>query len=178
MSLWQTRTLGESRANSPQTRIRSKSLIFQSPFFLCFRHLSRFAGTTIDDAAGWTWEYTNQNTPGIAVAAASNAPDLWIAETGWPTGANETAYETYEGAVAGTQQLQTFLDTFVCQANTNITTDATAGATGAGSYNKYAFFEAIDEPWKKMYGGVEPFWGLFDSNKQLKNVTIPDCAAP
>ncbi|CAO1618854.1 unnamed protein product [Parajaminaea phylloscopi] len=129
-----------------------------------------FAGTTVADAAGWTWDYTNTNTPGLAVTPATNAPDLWIAETGWPTSANDTASMTYEGAVAGDSQLQTFLDTFVCQANANIT------AAAAGTYNKYAFFEAFDEPWKSMYGGVEPYWGLFDSNKNLKNVTIPDCS--
>lgn len=44
-------------------------------------------------------------------------------------------------------------------------------------YNKYAFFEAFDETWKSIYGGVEPYWGLFDANKQLKNITIPDCAS-
>ena len=44
--------------------------------------------------------------------------------------------------------LQTFLDTFVCQANAN----------GTG----YFFFEYADEPWKdQQFGGVEGWWGLF-----------------
>lgn len=68
----------------------------------------------------------------------------------------------------------------MCQANANGT--------------KYFYFEAFDEPWKELvdsshdavwrpltditrriYGGVEPYWGLFDSNRNLKNVTIPTC---
>lgn len=39
----------------------------------------------------------------------------------------------------------------------------------------YSSFEAFDEPWKIEYGGVEPHWGLFDSSRNLKNVTIPKC---
>lgn len=54
-------------------------------------------------------------------------------------------------ALAGVSELQTFLDTYVCTANTNGTA--------------YFFFEPFDEPWKDEYGGVEPFWGLGDSNK-------------
>jgi glucan 1,3-beta-glucosidase len=41
---------------------------------------------------------------------------------------------------------------------------------------KYFWFEAYDEPWKAMYGGVEQHWGLFDPSGNLKNITIPDCA--
>jgi glucan 1,3-beta-glucosidase len=71
-----------------------------------------------------------------------------------------------------------FLDTYLCQANKNGT--------------KTFFFEAFDEPWKayvfldggkrkgcadnnRSFGGVEPFWGLFDKDRKLKNVTIPVC---
>ena len=28
---------------------------------------------------------------------------------------------------------------------------------------------------RSQFGGVEPYWGLFDSNRVLKNVTIPIC---
>lgn len=135
-----------------------------------------FAGTTVADAAGWTWSYTNDNIPYEAVSAATNNPELIVAETGWPTNANDTADLTYEGAVAGTSELQTFLDTFICAANQNITAQVAAGENLPSS--KYYFFEAFDEPWKSIYGGVEPYWGLFDSNKELKNITIPDCQAP
>lgn len=134
-----------------------------------------FGGVPIDDAAGWTWDYANNNDPGVAVAAATTTPEVFIAEVGWPTGANDTASATLQAAVAGTTELQTFLDTYICQANTNIT------ATNAGDVpsSKYFYFEYMDQVWKdKMYGGVEGHWGLFDSSKQLKQITIPDCASP
>ncbi|KAJ9113238.1 hypothetical protein QFC22_006077 [Naganishia vaughanmartiniae] len=99
--------------------------------------------------------------------SVAQPPRCAIAETGWPT----NSMTTTEGnnGVVGTQgdasiaNLQIFLDTFVCQANAN-TTD-------------YFFFEAFDEPWKAQYGGVEPYWGLFDSDRNLKSgLTIPDCS--
>jgi exo-beta-1,3-glucanase (GH17 family) len=46
--------------------------------------------------------------------------------------------------------LQKFLDTFVCQANQN----------GTG----YFYFEYFDEEWKdQQFGGVEGWWGLFNA---------------
>ena len=58
---------------------------------------------------------------------------LYIAETGWPTGANDTASMTYQGAVAGIPELNTFLSDYVCQANQNITT--------GDKFSNYFFFE-------------------------------------
>ncbi|GAA6028679.1 hypothetical protein JCM8097_007343 [Rhodosporidiobolus ruineniae] len=119
-----------------------------------------FGGVNINDAAGWTWEYFEENDVATSDAAA-NKPDTYIAETGWPTDSLTAENLTYEGAVAGVSELQTFLDTYPCQANKN--------------ESKYFYFEPFDEPWKAIYGGVEPYWGLFDSNKILKNITFPDC---
>ena len=52
-------------------------------------------------------------------------------------------------SVASVANLQTFIDTFVCQANS------------AGT--QYFFFEFADEDWKdKQFGGVEGWWGLFN----------------
>ncbi|KAJ3828184.1 glycoside hydrolase family 17 protein [Lentinula raphanica] len=63
---------------------------------------------------------------------------------------------------ASEANLQKFIDTFVCQANANGT--------------EYFFFEYFDEPWKtQQFGGVEGYWGLFYSNRTLKNLEIPDC---
>lgn len=41
-------------------------------------------------------------------------------------------------------------------------------------------FEAFDEPWKHSfdttYDHWEPYWGLFDSDRNLKDgLVIPDC---
>jgi exo-beta-1,3-glucanase (GH17 family) len=41
---------------------------------------------------------------------------------------------------------------------------------------KFFFFEFTDIPWKeRLYPGMEGFWGLFNSNKTLKALTLPDC---
>lgn len=129
-----------------------------------------FGGLPVDQAAGWVWEYTNTNAPSTALLAP-NKPALYVAEAGWPTGANETRLATYQGATAGVQELNTFLQTFVCQSNANV--------TQSGLQPSF-IFEAFDEPWKDpLYGGVEAHWGLFDANKRFKDgLAIPDCSAP
>lgn len=124
-----------------------------------------FGALAINDAAAWTWQFFEWNNVEIA-AEATNKPATFIAETGWPT-ESLTAADANSGAGspqgdASVANLQTFLDTFVCQANANGT--------------HYFYFEAFDEPWKAQYGGVEPFWGLFDKDRNLKNVTIPVCS--
>jgi glucan 1,3-beta-glucosidase len=70
---------------------------------------------------------------------------IYIAETGWPTGANETEFTTYQAAIAGVPELNTFLADYVCQANQNI--------TSGGQFSSYFYFEAFDESWKEIYGG-------------------------
>ncbi|GAA5873685.1 hypothetical protein JCM16303_002556 [Sporobolomyces ruberrimus] len=120
-----------------------------------------FGGTLVSDAAGWTWDFFE--TKDVSVAeAASNKPIAYIAETGWPTQSMTPENTTLQGAVAGISELQTFLDTYPCQANAN------------GSY--YFYFEPFDEPWKEQFGGVEPYWGLMDHNRKLKDITFPDCS--
>ncbi|PWN47771.1 glycoside hydrolase [Violaceomyces palustris] len=127
-----------------------------------------FGKVPVEEAAGWTWDYANNHEPSTALTA-SNKPQLFIAESGWPSGANETRFLADGGAVAGIDQLNTFLDTFVCQSNANYT-----AGTGQASF----IFEAFDEPWKDaLYGGVEAHWGIFTSDKKLKEgLKIPDCA--
>ncbi|CAE7136729.1 unnamed protein product [Rhizoctonia solani] len=121
-----------------------------------------FAHTTIDDAAGWTYDFFQQNNIAQANAVA-NKPTMYIAETGWPTKSSSVAAQTNGAAEASVANLQKFMDTFVCASNTNQT--------------NYFFFEFKDEPWKDaLYGGVEGWWGVFDADKKLKDVTIPDCA--
>ncbi|GAA95577.1 glycoside hydrolase family 17 protein [Mixia osmundae IAM 14324] len=126
-----------------------------------------FGGLLISQAAAWTYEYFQTSTVAVA-AAASNNPAVFIAETGWPTnstnadGSYNSTDDTLGGAVAGVPELQTFLDTYLCQSLVNNT--------------KSFYFEAFDEPWKELaYGGVESHWGLFDADRNLKNITIPVC---
>ncbi|KAJ7017405.1 glycoside hydrolase family 17 protein [Mycena alexandri] len=120
-----------------------------------------FANTRIEDAARWTADFF-ASTDLAAAAALSNAPQMYIAETGWPTNSSTAAASSNGAAAASEANLQIFLDTFVCQANANGT--------------KYFFFEYFDEEWKNIqYGGVEGYWGLFYQNRTLKGVTIPTC---
>ncbi|KAF8195620.1 glycoside hydrolase superfamily [Mycena galopus ATCC 62051] len=120
-----------------------------------------FANEAVADAAGWTAEFF-ATTNVAAAAALSNNPTMYIAETGWPTNSTTAAAETDGPSDASDANLQIYLDTFVCQANTN----------GTG----YFFFEYFDETWKDIeFGGVEGYWGLFNSDRTLKNITIPDC---
>jgi exo-beta-1,3-glucanase (GH17 family) len=43
-----------------------------------------FANVSIDQAAGWTWQFFEQTNVQPA-AALSNHPTMYIAETGWPS---------------------------------------------------------------------------------------------
>ncbi|PWO00414.1 glycoside hydrolase [Tilletiopsis washingtonensis] len=130
-----------------------------------------FGGVPVDQSAGWVWSYMANHEPATARLAA-NVPQLYVAETGWPTGANETRLETLGPAVAGIEELNRFMSDYVCAANRNAT------AATPDPFSSYFFFEAFDEPWKDaLYGGVEAHWGLFTSDKKLKEgLVIPDCS--
>jgi len=122
-----------------------------------------FANVSAQNSAGWVAEFFQQNNV-AAANAVSNRPAMYIAETGWPTQSSDVSNESNGPSKASEANLQIFLDTFVCQANKN----------GTG----YFFFEYFDEPWKNIqFGGVEGWWGLFHSNRTLKNIEIPDCTS-
>ncbi|KAH9963096.1 glycoside hydrolase superfamily [Lactifluus volemus] len=136
-----------------------------------------FANVSIDQAAMWTNTFFEQNDV-VLSTQVPNHPQMYIAETGWPSGS--TSYTSNGPSTASIANLQEFLNTFVCAANNN----------GTG----YFFFEAFDEPWKNVsFGGVEAYWGVFNAeyvfffvdsliclysaslSKTLKAVTIPKC---
>ncbi|TEB26994.1 glycoside hydrolase [Coprinellus micaceus] len=123
-----------------------------------------FANVSAEQSAAWTANFF-QEVDVAAASALSNNPKMYIAETGWPTDSSDAGNANNGASPASVAGLQTFMDTFVCQANTN----------GTG----YFFFEFFDEPWKDaQFGGVEGWWGLFTSDRKLKNITIPTCTAP
>ncbi|TCD60163.1 hypothetical protein EIP91_010622 [Steccherinum ochraceum] len=121
-----------------------------------------FANVSIDAAAAWTADFF-QNNNVVAAQALSNNPKMYIAETGWPTQSSDAGNANNGPSLASIPNLQIYLDTFVCQANTN----------GTG----YFYFEYFDETWKDaQFGGVEGWWGLFTSDRKLKDgIQIPDC---
>lgn len=123
-----------------------------------------FANVTAETGAAWTTQFFQDNNLNI-VNNFPNKPAMYIAETGWPTKSSDAGNANNGASDASVANLQVFIDTFVCQAN----------AAGIG----YFFFEFADEDWKdKEFGGVEGWWGLFNQDRTLKNIKIPDCAAP
>ncbi|KAF9528383.1 glycoside hydrolase family 17 protein [Crepidotus variabilis] len=120
-----------------------------------------FANQTVQNGASWTRNFFDETNVQPA-ALLSNKPKMYIAETGWPTKSLDAGNANNGGSDASEANLQVFLNTFVCKANTD-------GVP-------YFFFEFLDEEWKeKKYGGVEGFWGLFDKNYNLKKLTLPTC---
>ncbi|KAA6414041.1 MAG: hypothetical protein FRX48_02403 [Lasallia pustulata] len=127
-----------------------------------------FAGVAAAEAAAWTWDFWQQHD--VILTQDTNKTNL-ISETGWPsTGGNDcgasTCLNSTQGSIAGIDEMNTFMDTFVCQALANGTA--------------YFWFEAFDEPWKVMFNEAgkewEDKWGLMDSGRKLKpGLVIPDC---
>ncbi|PCH39399.1 glycoside hydrolase family 17 protein [Wolfiporia cocos MD-104 SS10] len=120
-----------------------------------------FANQSIQQAAGWTYEFFQYENIEPA-ANLTNKPDMWIGETGWPTNSTNESNMSNGPSTATQDNLQIYLDTFVCGSNTNGT--------------KYFYFEFADENWQRIeFGGVEGYWGLFHYNRTLKSITIPKC---
>ncbi|KAH9825475.1 glycoside hydrolase family 17 protein [Teratosphaeria destructans] len=133
-----------------------------------------FAGVTPDAASGWTWEFWQTNDVVLTGTDKSTAgyPKNIIAETGWPSaggndcGTDSTCPNSTAGAVASVDNMNTYLDGWVCDSLTNGTT--------------YFWFEAFDEPWKVIFNTDtdkwESKWGLMDANRNVKaGLKIPDC---
>ncbi|UKZ47879.1 hypothetical protein TrVGV298_002113 [Trichoderma virens] len=125
-----------------------------------------FSGTQATDAAAWTWNFWSDHDGQFWKSDKSKNV---ISETGWPTGGGQYCggpSTCPHPAVAGIDELNTFMSDWVCQALENGT--------------NYFWFEAFDEPWKVVYNTPgqewEDKWGLMDANRKLKDgVKIPDC---
>jgi exo-beta-1,3-glucanase (GH17 family) len=125
-----------------------------------------FTGQDAKVAASWTYTFWHNKAGSFF---KSDAEKNVISEIGWPTqGGTDcgTADTCPDGAVAGIDELNTLLDTWVCQALENGT--------------NYFWFEMFDEPWKISFDVEgkewEDHWGILDVNRKLKDgVNIPDC---
>ena len=83
-----------------------------------------------------------------------------MTEVGWPT---TSSVPVVSASGASVENLQYLLNNFVCTANTQ----------GV----KYFYCEYMNIPWKEQrWPGVGGFWGLLNSNKTLKAITLPDCS--
>jgi exo-beta-1,3-glucanase (GH17 family) len=124
-----------------------------------------FSGVNASIAASWTWDFWQENDSSFKTNAAQNI----ISETGWPSqGGTDCGAATSctQGSVAGIDEMNTFMNDWVCPALANGT--------------NYFWFEAFDEPWKIEFDTPgkdwEDHWGLMDVNRNLKSgVVIPDC---
>lgn len=81
-----------------------------------------FAGVTAAEGAGWTWDFWQSHD--VILTQGTNKKNI-IAETGWPSaGGNDCGGpgkcpSSTDGSIAGIDEMNTFMDTFVCQALTN-----------------------------------------------------------
>lgn len=78
-----------------------------------------FAGVTADVAAAWTWNFWQQHD--ITLTAGTSKKNV-VSEVGWPSGGgtdcgNATSCTT--GSVAGISEMNTFMDSFICQSLAN-----------------------------------------------------------
>ncbi|KAG0277238.1 hypothetical protein BGZ95_006278 [Linnemannia exigua] len=111
-----------------------------------------FAYTDADRAADWAFANFRDET----LKAARGKPAM-ISEVGWPSGPSSAALGP---AVPSMENLQTFVNTWVCQANKRNV--------------PYYYFEAFDEPWKNSINPRESQWGLMTVDRKLK-VNLPNC---
>ncbi len=77
-----------------------------------------FAGVTADDAAGWTWSFwQNRNVP---LTQGVEGKEHIISEVGWPAAGGNNCGSTSvcagdsDGSVAGIEELNTFMEDWVC----------------------------------------------------------------
>ncbi|KAG0039859.1 hypothetical protein BGZ82_006411 [Podila clonocystis] len=117
-----------------------------------------FSDTPAAQAANWTLgQYSTLITDNPTKAGYNGS----ISEVGWPSAPESAVNKQY--AVPSITNMQTVVDTFVCQAN--------------AARIPYYWFEFRDEPWKTdPKVPVEPFWGLFDKDNKIK-IKIPNCLA-
>ncbi|KAG8525876.1 uncharacterized protein KY384_000636 [Bacidia gigantensis] len=127
-----------------------------------------FAGVTVDKAAGWTWDFWQGHNVKLTQGTQKKN---YISEVGWPSdgGIHCAPDQTTctEGSKAGIDEMNEFMNTFICQSLANST--------------DFFWFEAFDEPWKKRLNEPgkewEDKWGLMDPGRKLKaGLKIPDCA--
>ena len=80
-----------------------------------------FAGTTVEEGAGWTWDFWQ--THNVVLTKGTNIKNI-ISEVGWPSeGGNDCGEAPTcakgQGAVAGIDEMNTFMENFVCQSLIN-----------------------------------------------------------
>ncbi|CZR63549.1 probable BGL2 Endo-beta-1,3-glucanase of the cell wall [Phialocephala subalpina] len=118
---------------------------------------SYWQGQTIVNSTGSFFDDVMQAFGHVQDVAGSltSGPELWVGEVGWPT-----AGSTYQNAVPGTSNAQTFWQKGIC---------------GILDWGVNVFsFEAFDEPWKPVSTGQdgsvadETHWGVWNADRSSK----------
>lgn len=120
-----------------------------------------FGEVTIDEVSEWTHNYMENDQPSV-VQEASNHPASFYGEVrlivdpparavvlilpavkvGWPSSALPNGSITLNGSIASVDNLQQYLDDFVCDSNKEGT--------------QYFWFQSFDADWTaEVYGGPE-----------------------
>ena len=118
----------------------------------------------IDSQYGTRWVldyYHNQLLP--LKESINTTTEIIISEVGWPYQGGE-----FIRSVAGSWEYQQFLNDWLCTSPANI-------------LNNCFYFEAFDEPWKRIWWDNdrtwETEWGFFTSDRKMKkHIYIPDCS--
>jgi len=118
---------------------------------------SYWQGQTIANSSGSFFDDIQQAFGHIQEVAGSvtDTPELWVGETGWPTGGTD-----YESAVPGTNFATTYWSNSIC-------------GMLAWGVNVFSF-EAFDEPWKPVSIGQngqqadETHWGVWNADRTTK----------
>ncbi|KAF1350375.1 glycoside hydrolase, partial [Lizonia empirigonia] len=126
-----------------------------------------FSGTEVSNAANWAYSFWQTND--VSLTANDTNIKQVIAEIGWPSGGGTDcggAASCTTGSVAGIDEMNQFMEDWVCPSLKNST--------------EYFWFSAFDEPWKIRYNEAgkewEDKWGLMDVDRNLKTgLKIPDC---
>ena len=106
--------LGDNWRKDGQDFIKSVDVVMSNihPFF---------AGVTAEEGAGWTYQFWTDND--ISLTAGTSKKNI-ISEVGWPSeGGNDcgegTCKSKTDGSVAGIDEMNTFMEDFVCQSLKN-----------------------------------------------------------
>ena len=163
-----------------------------------------FSGTTAGEAAGWTWDFwKNKNA---LIATPADPKKNIISEVGWPSGGGNdcgaaTCTSDTQGSIAGIDEMNVFMENWVCQSLANGTdyfwyalsllfsnlflAGLSPPRVGQDNEMKWSVltdyrFEAYDQPWQKQFNkgdrNWEDKWGLMGIDRVLKDgLKIPDC---
>lgn len=121
-----------------------------------------FGGVDAEFGTRWVLDYYYNEILPLKSAVNTSTP-LIISEVGWPYQGGE-----FIRSVAGSWEYQQFLSDWLCTTPVDI-------------LNECFFFEAYDEPWKKIWWSDnrtwETEWGFFTNDRKMKkHIYIPDCS--